>query len=117
MQALFTSDELQLLLHVLEERDRELILEIAHTDHAEFKHRLQQMQSSLATVARKLTEGESEFGDDDRNLLVQVLNHYDVSLFGEISRTDHHDFKTILQAKQAMVERIAEKITGVAAVK
>lgn len=56
MQITLSSEEQQLLMAVLEERHRELLREISHTDHHEFKIVLQKNAELLESVVIKLKE-------------------------------------------------------------
>jgi hypothetical protein len=56
MQITLSSEEQQLLMAVLEERHRELLREISHTDHHEFKVVLQKNAELLESVVIRLKE-------------------------------------------------------------
>ena len=52
-----TDEERQLLAQVIERRERDLEVEILHTDNAEFRKMLKQRLSLLHTLMAKLTVG------------------------------------------------------------
>ena len=55
----FTPQEQLLLVTILEERQRELLLEISRTDTHDFRHALQERESLLESLLRKLApEGQ-----------------------------------------------------------
>lgn len=49
-----TAEEHELLLAILEERHRELMNEIWHTDHREFKERLRKEETTLDAMATRV---------------------------------------------------------------
>jgi tRNA G26 N,N-dimethylase Trm1 len=59
MELRLTLDERQLLAEILRQHQRELSLEISHTDHHEFKTRLRARAQMLEEVLEKL--GASQF--------------------------------------------------------
>lgn len=50
-----TDEERELLMQVLERRERDLEVEILHTDHAEFRKLLKQRLNLLHSLKAKLT--------------------------------------------------------------
>jgi hypothetical protein len=54
-----TQTEHAFLVTLLQERQRELLLEIARADHHEFRRRLQQREKVLETLLGKLAAGGS----------------------------------------------------------
>ncbi|MGZ4824572.1 MAG: hypothetical protein ACXVZT_08130 [Terriglobales bacterium] len=59
MELPLTVDEQQLIADVLRQYQRELTLEISHTDHREFKARLRERERLLEGLLEKL--GVSQF--------------------------------------------------------
>jgi len=57
MDVTFTSEERQLMVEVLEQRHRELLMEIARTAHHEFKNTLRSKETLLEAVIKKLRTG------------------------------------------------------------
>ncbi len=54
MQLDFSSEERELLLQMLQEHQRELLRELAHTDHREFRLSLREKVRTLERVLDKL---------------------------------------------------------------
>ena len=54
MELKLTVEERDLLLQILEEHHRDLLWEIAHTDHHHFKHVLKSKESVLESLQEKL---------------------------------------------------------------
>jgi hypothetical protein len=54
MELQLTEDERELLLEILQERHKNLIHEIARTDHHDFKHELQHRCTKLESILRKV---------------------------------------------------------------
>ncbi|HVO60982.1 MAG TPA: hypothetical protein VMT53_08595 [Terriglobales bacterium] len=54
MELVLNTEEQELLLYVLEERHRELLKEIAHTDHHEFKQGLRRNEKLLDSMLSRL---------------------------------------------------------------
>jgi hypothetical protein len=50
MELTLTTEEQQLLLNILEQRQRELLKEISHTDHHEFKQSLRKNEKLLESI-------------------------------------------------------------------
>ena len=57
MELHLTSDQRQLLQEVLEERHRDLLREIAHTDHLHFKEVLRVKAKSVESLLDKVAAG------------------------------------------------------------
>lgn len=55
----FTLAELEFLAEILEERRRELQIEIIHTDHKEFKLRLREKEKSLDELLNRIVLSRS----------------------------------------------------------
>jgi hypothetical protein len=55
MDLTLAPDEVEILKEILEERDRELLLEIARTDHRDFKLDLRRREQVLASVLKRLS--------------------------------------------------------------
>ncbi|MBZ5549078.1 MAG: hypothetical protein LAO22_14155 [Acidobacteriia bacterium] len=54
MEFLLSTEEHQLLLDILEQRHRELLKEISHTDHHEFKQALRKNEKLLESILTRL---------------------------------------------------------------
>jgi hypothetical protein len=54
MELILNTEEQELLLSILEQRHRELLKEIAHTDHHEFKHGLRKNEKLLDSMLCRL---------------------------------------------------------------
>jgi hypothetical protein len=54
MELILTAEEEGLLVDILERRQRELLKEIAHTDHHEFKLALRRSERLLESMLRRL---------------------------------------------------------------
>ncbi|MGA7907344.1 MAG: hypothetical protein WCA16_08070 [Candidatus Sulfotelmatobacter sp.] len=54
MELILNTEEQELLLSIIEQRHRELLKEIAHTDHREFKHALRKNEKVLESVLSRL---------------------------------------------------------------
>ena len=110
MQGQFTSYELQVLTDTLVRHNRDLIHEIARTDHREFKHMLQNKLDLLTGRQGQLLRGELQLGKNERDALNEVLDHTESALYFEIARTDDHEFKQLLQKNLEGLEQVHRKI-------
>ena len=54
MELILSSEEQALLLSMLEQRQRELLKEISHTDHYEFRQGLRKNEKLLDSMLRRL---------------------------------------------------------------
>lgn len=54
MELTLSAEELEFLLNTLEQRHRELLNEIAHTDHREFKQELRRKEKLLDSLVCRL---------------------------------------------------------------
>jgi hypothetical protein len=54
MELTLSSEEQQLLLEILEQRHRELLKEISHTDHHQFKQALRKNEQLLDSMLNRL---------------------------------------------------------------
>jgi len=54
MELILTTDEHELLLGILEQRQRELQKEISHTDHHEFKLALRKNEKLIESILSRL---------------------------------------------------------------
>ena len=54
MELILNTEEQELLLRILEQRHRELLKEIAHTDHHEFKQGLRKNEKLLDSMVSRL---------------------------------------------------------------
>ena len=54
MELTLSTEEHQLLLDILEQRHRELLKEISHTDHHEFKQALRKNEKLLESILSRL---------------------------------------------------------------
>lgn len=54
MELILSTEEQQLLLDILEQRHRELMKEISHTDHHEFKQALRKNEKLLESILSHL---------------------------------------------------------------
>ncbi|MFZ0862420.1 MAG: hypothetical protein WB781_06660 [Candidatus Sulfotelmatobacter sp.] len=54
MELTLTTEEQQLLLDILEQRHRELLKEISHSDHHEFKQSLRKNEKLLESILSHL---------------------------------------------------------------
>jgi hypothetical protein len=54
MELRFTDEEMELLLEILQERHKNLIHEIARTDHRDFKHELQKRCAKIEGILKKV---------------------------------------------------------------
>lgn len=59
MELLLNLEEKRLLMEILEEHHRQLLREISHTDHHEFKIALKKKERLLETVLSKLQASEA----------------------------------------------------------
>ena len=57
MELHLTSDQRQLLQEILEERHRELLREIAHTDHLHFKEVLRAKAKAVESLLDRVADG------------------------------------------------------------
>ncbi len=60
MDLTLTYEEIELLASILEQRHRELIKEIAHTDHHEFRQALRRNERMLESILVRLREADVE---------------------------------------------------------
>lgn len=60
MDLTLTYEEIELLASILEQRHSELIKEIAHTDHHEFRQALRRNERMLESILVRLREAEVE---------------------------------------------------------
>jgi hypothetical protein len=111
MQVEFTQYEMQILTDTLVRHNRDLLLEIARTDHREFKQALQKKLDLLLGVHGQLLRGELRFSEFEREVLNEVLNCSERALYFEIARTDHRTFKRLLQKDLECMELLHFKIT------
>lgn len=111
MQVQFTPNELQVLTDTLARHNSELIHEIARTDHREFRHSLQKKLELLMGLQGQLLRGELQFGAEERDALAEVLDQSESALYFEIARTDHRQFKRMLEKNLELLERVHGKIT------
>jgi hypothetical protein len=111
----FSPEELQVLAEILERRSRELINEIARTDHAAFKHELQYIAKLLDAIGAKVLQEKLRFTGSELDLFAEVIEHSDRDLLAEIARTDHRAFKQMLTRKQALVASARSKLSEAAA--
>lgn len=56
MELTLNAEEQEFLLNILEQRERELLREIAHTDHREFKQGLRRDEKLLDSLVCRLQE-------------------------------------------------------------
>lgn len=116
MQVQFTPYELQVLTDTLARHNRELIHEIARTDHREFKQLLQKKLDLLTSLQGQLMRGELQLSKNERDVLTEVLDHSERALYFEIARTDERGFKQLLQKNLDRLElahcKIAEASTA-----
>jgi hypothetical protein len=54
MELILSTEEHQLLFEMLEQRHRELLKEISHTDHHEFKQALRKNEKLLESILSRL---------------------------------------------------------------
>jgi hypothetical protein len=54
MELILNTEEQELLLRILEQRHRELLKEISHTDHHEFKQSLRKNEKLLESILSHL---------------------------------------------------------------
>jgi hypothetical protein len=54
MELMLTPEERELLTSILEQRQRELIKEISHTDHQKFKETLRKIEKLLEAILSRL---------------------------------------------------------------
>jgi hypothetical protein len=111
MQVQFTPDELQILTDALVRHNRDLIHEIARTDHREFKQMLQKKLDLLTGLQDQLLRGELQFSENERAVLNEVLDHSESALYFEIARTDDRGFKQLLKKNLECLELVHFKIT------
>jgi hypothetical protein len=115
MKVQLMSDEVQELADLLAGDDRELIHEIARTEHGDFKHGLQHREDVLIGLRGKLTRNEVDFSGPELDFLRDVLEHHERILYAEISRTDHREFKHSLQQKLDRIVQLRKKIAELCA--
>ena len=56
MELMLTTEEQELLFSILEQRHREMLKEISHTDHYEFKQKLRKHEKLLESMLNRLRE-------------------------------------------------------------
>jgi len=112
MQVEFTQHELEVLVDTLTRHNRELLLEIARTDHREFKLMLQKKLDLLTGLQGQLLLGELRFSEAERDTLNEVLDRSERALYFEIARTDNRGFKQLLQKDLECMELLHCKITA-----
>ena len=110
MRVQFTPYELQVLTDTLVRHNRDLIHEIARTDHREFKHMLQNKLDLLTGLQGQLLRGELQLGKNERDALNEVLDQSESALYFEIARTDDREFKQLLQKNLEGLELVHCKI-------
>jgi len=112
MQVHFTGYELQVLTETLVRHNRELIREIARTEHREFKQQLQQNLDLLTGLHGQLLRGELHLSAHEREVLNEVLEASEDALYFELARTDDRSYKHSLQKDLECLEQVHEKITN-----
>jgi hypothetical protein len=60
MDLTLTYDEVELLTGILEQRHRDLLKEIAHTDHHEFRKSLRRNEKMLESILNRLRTATAE---------------------------------------------------------
>jgi hypothetical protein len=53
---------------------------------------------------------ELALNDEERNLISEILEERQRSLLMEIAKTDHHDFKLVLQKKERLLESLLDRL-------
>jgi hypothetical protein len=114
VEVLFSPEEGQLLAEIVARRNRELIKEIARTDHAAFKHELQYTAKLLEAIATRLLQEKPCFTEWELDLFSEVLEHAERDLLAEIAHTDHRAFKDMLMRKQAVLASARSKVAETA---
>jgi hypothetical protein len=114
VEVLFSPEEGQLLAEIVARRNRELIKEIARTDHAAFKHELQYTAKLLEAIAAKIRQEKPRFTECELDLLSEVIEHSERDLLAEIAHTDHRAFKDMLMRKQAVLASARSKVAETA---
>lgn len=110
MQLQFTSDELQLTVDLLEQRDHELRNEIVHTDHNDLKFRLNNEEKLLEELEDKLIGKNLQLSIDELDLLSSELSRCDRALIAEAARSTHLEFKRSLQEKETLLQHVRDKV-------
>jgi len=49
--------------------------------------------------------------EEERELVLEILEEHHRRLLREISRADHHDFKVVLQKKEKVVDELLGRLT------
>jgi hypothetical protein len=111
MQLLLTVDELQVTVDVLEQRSRELMSEIARTERADFKYRLQNRQHFLDELENKLIRRDLQLSADELDVLATELSQCDRALILECAKTSHRDFRDSLMQREHLLLRVRDKVT------
>lgn len=111
MHVQFTGYELQVLTDTLVRHNRELIHEIARTDHREFKVLLQGNLDLLTGLHGQLLRGELLLSPHEREVLNEVLDAREDALYFEIARSDDRAFKRSLQKDLECLEEVHDKIS------
>ena len=62
MELTLTNEEEELLVHVLEQRHRDILKEISHTDHYEFKEILRKNDGLIESILTQLRENKVQAG-------------------------------------------------------
>ncbi len=106
----FTSDELQLLTDVLEQRDRELRNRIIGTDDDDLRHRLEKTQRLLEELEHKLVCGQPELTTDELDLLGEVVDQSERGLAAEIARVEDREFRQTLEKREHMLRPVHDKV-------
>jgi hypothetical protein len=106
----FLKEELQVLVEIMEQRNRELIGEIARTEHAAFKHELRDSAQLLDAIETKLVKGGLRFTPCELDFFAEVIDRHDRELLAEIAHTDHREFKHMLIRKQAVLASARSRV-------
>jgi hypothetical protein len=56
-----------------------------------------------------------DFGFEERELLLEILQEHQRELLRELAHTDHREFRTSLREKVRTLERVLDKLAAVAA--
>ncbi len=106
----FTSDEVQLLTDVLEQRDRELRNQIIRTDDDGLRSRLEKVQRLLDELEHKLVRRQPELTTDELDLLGEVVDQCERGLTAEIARAQDREFRQTLEEREHLLRPVHDKV-------
>jgi hypothetical protein len=109
MQLFFTTDELKLLVDIVEHCDRELRDEISN--HPEQLAALSQKRDCCARVLDRIVERDFGFGYDELQDMVDMLTACRARFHGELANAGQADIKAELDKRNRVLEHMLDKVT------